>query len=338
MPTVAIDARDALAAQLRGWGRYTAELLRALEAGAANGLTVLPLQGGRGPEVLWEQVSLPRLLARARPAVVHAPNCFLPLRRPCPGVVTIHDLAFEEYPDDFAPRTRLKYRAFTPRAARSAQRVICDSEFTKTDVCERYGVDPGKVRVIHLAPALGVGDLTPPDPGYVLAVGDLRKKKNLAPLVRAWRHLRADGLPHRLVLAGADEGEAGSLRALADGEPLELTGYVSDEQLDALIRGADALVQPGLYEGFGLGVVEAMQRDTPVVAARAGALPETAGGAALLFDPDDEDDLARVLRGGLEDETLRADLVARGRARVTELSWARTATRTAAVYREAIGA
>jgi glycosyltransferase involved in cell wall biosynthesis len=337
VPTVAIDVSEASVLPLRGWNRYVVELVRALQSGAGEGLHVLPLSGsGAGPELLWEQVGLPRALSREHAAAVHSPNCFLPLRRPCPGVVTIHDLAFEVYPDDFSAKTGWKYRTFTKRAARSAERIICDSRHTAGDVAERYGVDEDKIRVIPLAPALPVGDAPPREGPYLLAVGDLRAKKDPVTLVRAWKKLRDDGLPHRLVLAGADGGEAGALRAAAGDEPLEITGYVDDAEVDALIRGADALVHPSLYEGFGLVLVEAMARGCPVVAARATALPETAAGAAMLFEPGDAADLAAALDGVLTDADLRESLVARGYARAAELSWAATAAQTADVYRELV--
>src|SRR3954452_21653458 len=227
MPTVAIDARDARGPQLRGWGRYTLELVRALRRRAEVELLELD-DGGPGPEIAWEQLMLPRILHHRHADLLHAPNCFLPPRRPCPGVVTIHDLAFEEYPEDFARKTALKYRTLAPRAARSAARVIVPSTFTRDDVVKRYGIDEGKVRVIGEAPVLPIGTSTPPDGPYLLAVGDLRAKKNFARLATAFAHLHSDGLPHRLIVAGLDAGEGPAIRAAGAGAPLELPGYVSD--------------------------------------------------------------------------------------------------------------
>ena len=335
MPTIAIDARDAFDPELRGWGRYTRELVEAMQrAVARDGLELRVLrEGGPGPEVLFEQVSLPRILRREGAAAIHAPNCFLPLRRPCPGVVTIHDLAFETHPEDFGRRTRWKYRTIAPRAVRSAERVICVSEFTRGEVCRRYGVDSDRTRVIPEAPALARGGEEPPPGPYLLAVGDLRRKKNLGRLVEAFHLLRTEGLPHRLVLAGLDTGEGGRLV----GDAVELTGYVSDERLDALMRGADLLVSPSLHEGFGLVLLEAMARGCPVAAARAGALPETGGDAAAYFDPLDPRDMAASIRGVLEGGTLRERLVRGGRERAASFSWERAAERTLAVYRELTG-
>jgi glycosyltransferase involved in cell wall biosynthesis len=342
---IVIDARDAAGPQLRGWGRYARELVAALAAQASLEVPVVAVTrrraagvlGPLGPEVAFEQAWLPVALRRSGAVLVHAPNCFLPLVRPCPGVVTIHDLAFETWPADFAPVTRVKYRVLARAAARSAQRVICPSRFTADDVCRRYGVDAAKVRVIPEAPALAARPAQPAGPTepYILAVGDLRAKKNLAALVRAFAALwRRDGLPHRLVLAGVDAGEGPRLIALAGDAPVTLSGYISDAQLDALLSGADVVVHPSLYEGFGLVVLEAMVRGTPVLAARATALPEAGGDAAAYFDPSDPGDLERCLSALLGDAGARAELARRGLVRAAGFSWATAAAQTAAVYRE----
>jgi glycosyltransferase involved in cell wall biosynthesis len=317
MATIVLDVTEGLGPRPRGWSRYVTCLAAALDG------DVVPVAGRvRGPELLWEQAGLPRALRRRRADLVHAPNCFLPLRRPCPGVVTVHDLAFEAFPRDFAPRTAWKYRTFTPRAVRSAERVIVPSEATARDLARRYGADRERIRVVPEAPALPVGDREPPAGEYLLAVGDLRAKKNLGVLVDAAGRLGA-----RLVLAGLD---AGSGAAVA-GPGVELRGYVSDLELDALMRGAAALVHPSLYEGFGLVVLEAMARGTPVACADATALPETAGGAAALFDPHDAGSVAAAVERALGD---RERFAAAGRERAARFSWERTAALTRAVYEE----
>jgi len=186
----------------------------------------------------------------------------------------------------------------------------------------RYGVNASKIRVVPNAPSLPIGSAPVPDgEPYVLAVGDLRAKKNLRRLVQAWAML---GGGHRLVLAGLGD---------LDGLPaaVETVGYVDDERLDVLMRGADVLVHPSLYEGFGLVVLEAMARGVPVAAANATALPETGGDAAVYFDPLDARAIARAIQEALD---ARADLAARGRARAAQFSWRRTAAETAAIYRE----
>ena len=333
MPTIAIDARDAFAPQLRGWGRYAKELIAALPERPGLEYRFVS-RGGPGPELLFEQVGLPVRLRRMKADLIHTPNCFLPLARPCMGVVTIHDLAFEEFPEDFSGRTGWKYRTFTPLAARSAQRVICVSGYTAADVVRRYDVDEARVRIVPNAPSLPLGDSPPPEGPYLLAVGDLRPKKNLLRLVAAFARLRAEGLEHRLVLAGVDGGEGERVRAAAGGHPVQLTGWLADEDMDALMRGADALVHPSLYEGFGLVLVEAMARGVPVLAARATALPETGGAACDYFDPLDVGDMAAAIGRVAGDRAHRAELVRRGHERAGALSWAASAALTVAVYEE----
>ena len=329
MLRVAIDARDAVAPNPRGWGRYARELIAALDKQPDIELTKI-VKGWPGPEALFETFGL---AARARRAdVLHQPNCFLPLTRRCAGVVTIHDLAFEDHPEDFARATALKYRAWTPRAARSAQVVITPSRFTAEDVARRDRVDPTKIHVIPEAPALAPGERVAPEGPYILGVGDLRKKKNFASLAAAYAMLRERGLPHRLIIAGVDAGESAAIRLAAGGHPVELPGYVADAELDAIIRGAAVLVHPSVYEGFGLVLVEAMARGVPVVAAKATALPETSGGAALLVEPYD----VRAMADTIERAIGNRDLVTAGYARVAELSWAKAAEATVEAYRDAV--
>ena len=158
--------------------------------------------------------------------LIHTPNCFLPLARPCMGVVTIHDLAFEVFPEDFSGRTGWKYRTFTPRAARSAQRVICVSGYTAADVVRRYDVDEARVRIIPNAPSLPIGDVPVPDDGPVPA-GRRRPAPEEEPAAArrgvrraARRGPRAPPRARRASTAGRGE----RVREAAGGAPVELTG------------------------------------------------------------------------------------------------------------------
>ncbi len=231
-------------------------------------------------------------------------------------------------------RTQSKYRTLVPRAARSAQRVICPSRFTALDLEHRCGVPSERIRVIPEAPALAFGALTPPSGPYLLSAGDLRPKKNLGVLVQAFKRLHADGWPGRLILAGADLGQAPQLLALAGPAPLELPGFVSDAVLDALIRGAEVVVVPGFYEGFGLAALEAMARGRPTVLARAGALPEVGGDGAGYFEPSDLGELVSVLSPLVASPVRRAALSVAATARAAQFSWEATAAATWRVYEE----
>jgi len=172
------------------------------------------------------------------------------------------------------------------------------------------------------------GSAEPPAGAYALAVGDLRAKKNTARLLEAFELARGRGLAQRLIVAGRGDPP---LRP----EGAEFPGFVGAEELDALYRGADFLVYPSLYEGFGLAALEAMERGCPVALSRATSLPEVGGEAALYFDPQSAGAIAEAMLGLGADEALRARLSEAGRARAAQFSWERAAVETAAIYREA---
>jgi glycosyltransferase involved in cell wall biosynthesis len=278
-------------------------------------------------------VKLPRLLRRLRADLAHTQHA-LPLRAPCPSVVTVHDVSFEREPELMGRKDRFLFRRVVPRAVRRAVRVLTVSERTKEDLVELYGIPPRRIVVtpngvdpaFHpLAPGAGApGDRLVQGP-YVLAVGAIQPRKNqLAALAAA----TAAGLP--LVVAGPakNRGLAEELRRRG----ARVEGHVETERLADLYRGAACLVQASRFEGFGLPVVEAMASGTPVVAVREPALEEVAGDAAVFVA---EDELAEGIRRALAE---RDRLVAAGLARARTFTWRAAAERTLAVYREILGA
>ena len=267
--------------------------------------------------------SLPRALRKLRADLCHTQYA-LPLRAPCPGVVTVHDLSFEREAGVMSRRDRLVFRFVVPRAVRSAARVLTVSERTKADLVALYDVEPGKVVVTPngVDPAFSPGD-GPRD--YVLAVGAVQTRKNQLAALAAADEV---GLP--LVVAGPtkDPGVAAALRSRG----ARLEGYVATERLADLYRGAACLVQSSRYEGFGLPVLEAMASGTPVVAVPDAALREVAGEAAVFAE---EDRLADGIREALR---RREQLVAAGLVRASGFSWHAAAERTLAVYEGILGA
>ena len=268
----------------------------------------------------WYPIELPR---RAKGLdVLHCPTFRGPVRSSVPVVVTVHDLAVLRHPGTFNQWTRRYSRLAVPRVARAARRVIAVSEFTRGEIVELLGVPAGRIRVIPN----GVGKPFVPDGpaavgDYVLAVGTLEPRKNLAAAQRA-----AERLGVELRVAGA--------RGWGDVQVDGWLGRVSDEELAALYRGARCLVYPSLYEGFGIPVLEAMACGTPVVTSTGGATEEVAGGAAVLVDPHDP----AVIADGIEEAAARRDeLRALGLERAAGFTWERVAAETWAVYEEAVG-
>jgi glycosyltransferase involved in cell wall biosynthesis len=179
------------------------------------------------------------------------------------------------------------------------------------------------------------------EPPFVLFVGGLAPRKNARRLLDAFARLAADGLPHRLVLAGGDRGEGEALRAGVEERGLNgrvrFLGHVGDDDLPALYGAASALCFPSLYEGFGLPALEAMACGTPVAASGTTGLGEAVGDAAETFDPESVDAITAALRRVLEDPPRREQLHRAGLARAAAMSWRRSAAAVASVYREALG-
>ena len=340
MTLVVVDA-DVLGRQRTGDETYVRNLLRTLPMpAAAAGLRIAAVT--RQPELVPEGVlpvllparsqevrmawTLPRALRRLGAALVHTQYA-LPLRCPCPAVVTIHDLSFEH--GLMGRRDRLVFERVVPHAARRAARVLTVSDRTKRELVDRYAIPPERVVVTPngVDPAFGPardgasnGLLHAP---YALAVGAIQERKNqLAALAAA----REAGLPLVIVGPTKDERLAAELRE--GGARLE--GYVATERLAELYRGAACLVQASRHEGFGLPVVEAMASGTPVVAVPDPALVEVAGDAAVVVP---EAELVQGIRRALaEHDTLAAAGLERARA----FSWEAAAVATIRVYLEAL--
>jgi glycosyltransferase involved in cell wall biosynthesis len=273
------------------------------------------------------------LLRRLRPALAHFQHA-LPLACPSPAVVTIHDLSFEREPTLMGLRERLIFRSVVPRAARLASRVIAVSELTKRDLVELYGIPDEKIVVVPngVDPRFRA-DCPRPAGDYALVVGALQKRKDPQAAIEALALLGNGKL--RLVFAGPDRGGRAEAERAAERvglrDRVDFRGYVSQDELAELYRGAACLVFPSRYEGFGLPALEAMASGTPVVATTAGALPEVAGDAAILVGERDPVAIAGGIERALAD---RDRLVRAGLERARLYTWAETARRTLAVYRE----
>lgn len=279
--------------------------------------------------------------------VVHATNhaAVPPASRGQALVATVHDLAFDAFPDLFPATWRRLYRLGLRAAIRRADLLLTPSGSTAEALATR-GADPARIRITPLASFLPPTDADPEEVvarlgiegPFVLCPATLEPRKNQVTLIRAYRQI-APEVPHTLVLAGPDGWGVDQIAeecARPGPGAVIRTGRVSPEDLDALYRRADAVAYVSRYEGFGLPVLEAMQRGTPVVASTTGALAETAGDAALLADPDDVGAIAGALAAALTDPGLRATLSARGRERAAGFSWAATARATLDAYREAV--
>jgi len=318
-----------LAQTRAGTARYLRGLLAELERTPGVELERFAFGGSSRAATLardtwWYLGALPRRSRAARLDVLHCPTFRAPLTTPVPLVVTVHDLAVLRHPETFNRWTRGYSRLFVPRVVRAAARVIAVSSFTKEEVVRLIGLPEAKVRVVPNAvgePFTAEGPAA--DGEFVLAVGTLEPRKNLARLVEAARRSK---LELRVVGARGWQG----VHVAGDG--IRWLGEVDDAELARLYRGALCLAYPSVYEGFGIPVLEAMACGTPVVTSAGGGTREVADGAAVLVDPLDPSSIA----AGIDEAIARRDeLRALGRERAARFTWRAAADATVDVYREA---
>ncbi|MGB7761811.1 MAG: glycosyltransferase family 1 protein [Bryobacteraceae bacterium] len=340
---IALDATYAIGEELSGVGLYSREML--------DGLAALR------PEVRFEYWLRPHRFLRAaglaaRPntrrrllagplaprgaALYHGLNQRLPAMRLRNTVVTFHDL-FVMTGDYSTPEFRARFTAQARDAARRADVVIAVSEFTKRQVVGLLGVPEARVRVVHH----GARSLEFPEVArepVILHVGALQTRKNIVRLVEAFETLDESW---RLVLAGAAGfGAAGILERIASSPArarIELPGYVTPAELAGWYARATVFAFPSLDEGFGMPLLEAMAAGTAILTSNRSALPEVAGDAALLVDPEDTAQLGAALRQLAGDTGLREELARRGKARVQTFTWDTAVRETWDVYRELLG-
>jgi glycosyltransferase involved in cell wall biosynthesis len=311
----------------------------------------------------WNTFGWPRLdlLDRRLGAVdvIHAPSVAVPPRSRVPLVVTVHDVAPTLFPEAFPRHGRWFHARGLAATARRADLVITVSESAAAEIRAHTDIASDRLRVVpngvdHIQATAdeinaararhGLGH----DP-YLLWVGTVEPRKNVATLLRAFAQLveSGDAAGHRLVLAGPSGWLSGDLipASVLDrlggpgpgpGSRVRLLGQLAESDLRAVYAGATLLALPSRHEGFGLPVLEAMVQGTPVVCADIAALREVSGGAARLVPPDDVDGWAHALAGLIGDERARRRLAAAGQARAAGFSWEETVRRTRAVYTEAL--
>ena len=303
--------------------------------------------------VWWGQLTrfpLDRLLP-GRDLFHATEHLLLPLRH-TPSVLTIHDLIFRHLPEHHKRLNRWYLNLTMPLYCRRATHIITVSQCTRRDLIAAYGLPEQKISVVYEAAAPRF--CPQPDERvstararyglparYLLAVGTIEPRKNLARLLAAFEQIHTQGLSDALVIVGRRGWLYDDFFARLERSPARqavlFPGYVPDEDLPLLYAGAQALVFPSLYEGFGLPMLEAMACGTPVVAANTASLPEIGGDAALYFAPTDVDQITHVLARLLGDPGLQNDLRTRGLTRAAQFSWQRAAVETAAIYQNVIG-
>jgi glycosyltransferase involved in cell wall biosynthesis len=339
---IALDATYSTGAQLTGVGVYSREIL--------HGLADVSTQGKLELQWLWCYRSQSWLgsLREARPRCVrwrplfegwtphcdlyHGLNQRLPRELGSPSVVTFHDL-FVITGDYSSPEFRARFRDQAASAAARADAVITVSRFTADQVRECLNVEESRITVIPHGVRVPPGLRRDPRP-WVLSVGVIQRRKNTIRLVEAFEMTPA---AERLILAGPAGGyDAASILERIHRSPrraaIEVTGWVDQQSLERLYAQAGVFVFPSLDEGFGMPVLDAMARGVPVVTSSRSALPEVAGEAALLVNPENVGQIAEAISKVIGSQALRQDMAERGLARSRRFSWPAAVSATLDVY------
>lgn len=303
----------------------------------------------------WTQLGLARECLLHPPQILFIPAHTLPLiRRPnLKTVVTIHDLGAEFLPGYHTFPQKLYLNFSTKYAVKNAQGLIAVSESTKKDLIEKFGADSRKVFVVHegidqkrfkvkgergkVEKILAKYKIKKP---YILFVGTLQPRKNLERLIEALAKLGGRGKVEEgdlnLVIVGKKGWMYDQILAAPKkfgvGDKVKFLNYIPDSNLPIIYSQAEVFVLPSLVEGFGLPVLEAMAAQIPVIVSNKGSLPEVAGEAALYFNPENVDEIAKTLTKVLFNSKLRSQMIEKGRKRLAKFSWERAARKTLKVF------
>lgn len=362
---VGVDLRCLTSANLRGFSRYTHEIVCALAR--REGITLIgysdrPIQIDvpvpievvtDHREFMAEQIQQARMARRLKLDVLFCPaNRGLPLGAPIPTVLTLHDAV--EWDRSLVARasgkSRLRFAYASIASLASASRIITVSTASAAQINSRLRVRSDRLRVVYEGAGVQFTVLPRPavvsrvmgayglNPGYVMYLGGFDKKKDVATLIRAYARMSHTTRPP-LVLGGGLTSEVDELKALASslgvGADIRWLGFVDEADLPALYSQAACFVFPAVAEGFGLPVLEAMTMGVPVVVANAGSLPEVVSGGGQYFRPGDDDRLASIVTSLISDPSVSSRWAANALERSQFFSWDKAAEQTERILREA---
>lgn len=299
-------------------------------------------------------VEMPYLAWKHKLECLHM-QYFIPFVRPCPIVVTIHDISFEHFDDIFTKKEMFIQKKLIPYAARKSKKILTVSEFSKKDICEHYGCDSDKVVVTYngKSPDYKQNVLSGAQKNalrekyhlpeeYILYVGNIQPRKNLKRLLQAYVKYAVGNVASKpLVIVGKKAWMYDSIFEEIKQNNLEervyFTGYVGEEDLVSLYNEAMFFIYPSIFEGFGLPVLEAMACGTPVITSDITSIPEVAGDACYMLDPFNVDEIEKALVLFSENADLRKEYSMKGLEQAKKFDWKITAKQTEKVYEELCG-
>ncbi len=362
---IAVNTRLLISDKLEGIGWFTYESLKRITVQhpehtfyfifdreydpqfifAGNVVPVVKYPQARHPLLYytWFEFVLPKYFEKLKPDLFISPDGFLSLKTPVKSLAVFHDLNFEHYPQDIPYWTRWYYRNFFPKYAAKAVRIATVSEFSKNDIVQQYQVSPEKIDVVYD----GANDAYEPvttvnkkkirakysnGHPYFIFIGSLHPRKNLVNLFRAFDLFKKSNPSEvKLLIVGAKKWWTNEINAsfnqMLFSNDVIFTGRLNIDELKGVLGAALALAYVSYFEGFGIPIIEAFRAEVPVITSRVTSMPEVAGDAAILVDPFNPESIAEALYKAYQYESLREDLIIRGRRRKSMFSWQQTADR-----------
>ena len=372
MVRLGIDSRDAFAERPRGVGKALSELIHHLiplitdwqvclytntnrsentDFAAPAQIQRIDIRGDRFNA--WEQVRLPVAALTSRLDLLHCPSQTAPYLAPCPIVLTVHDLIPLRMDDGWSPGEVNRFRKALARSVANARRIIAVSEFTRHDLLCEFRMSEKEIDVIPWGVHSKAHEDIPEEkwralcqtygvrsPFFVAFGGDA-PRKNVPRILEAMSiFTRTVSRDVQLALIGVTPYMEKKIEAMTNqlgiSNNVVSLGYLADETVSFLLMKSEALVYASLNEGFGLPILEAMALGAPVITSNVTSMPEIAGDAAILIDPQNAAAVAEAMRECYLNDRLKGDLRARGSRRCEHFTWDRTARETVAVYRQAL--
>lgn len=362
-PVIAVNARFLLPGRIEGIGRFSDEVLKRLVLQmpevdfhfffdrpwhpdfiyADNVIPHVLYPQARHPflYMAFFELAVPYMLNKINADVFFSPDGYLSLNSDKKQIAVFHDIAFEHFPNDISGIHAWHYRTWFPKYAKKAELILAVSEFTRLDIINKYIISPEKIQVVGNGCSNSfypipeserqmIRSQYAQDKPYFLYAGAIQPRKNLDNLLRAFDLFRRKQESDiKLLLTGRKawnfEEVIRTYQSMKYKDDVIFTGYVSDAELNRLYNGAMALVYVSRFEGFGLPILEAMNAGTAVITSNTSSMPEVAGSAAILVNPEQPESIVEAMQTLANNAAKRTELIERGFNQKAQFSWERTA-------------
>lgn len=360
---IAVNARFLLKGRLEGIGWYTHEVVRRLVQAHPEHEFIFffdrPFDSDFlfGPNVTgvvlypparhyvlwwwWYEIAIPMALRRHKADAFFSPDGYCSLRAKTPTLMVTHDIAHVHYPDQIPAWARVYYHRYVPQYLKRANKIITVSDFVKRDIIQQYGIKAQKITIAGNACKAGFVPVSEERQQVIRAkytkgnpfffyLGALHPRKNIERLIRAFGYFKTQNdSTIQLLLGGRLAWQSDTIKQAWKNSPFQSAihwlGYIPDAILPEIMGSALALTYVSLFEGFGVPLLEAMEAEIPIITSNVSSLPEVAGSAALLVDPQSEEEIANAMERILNETDLRTQLIEAGKKQKQMYSWDKTA-------------